>query len=71
MVARALFLTMRSRPDIRLVVAFLCTRVREPTTYDWFKLVRMMDYLKKTKNECLSFALDDTETSRMDCEYYD
>ena len=25
MVARALFLTMRSRPDIRLAVAFLCT----------------------------------------------
>ena len=34
-VAKALFLTMRARPDIRLTVAFLCTRVKEPTSYDW------------------------------------
>ena len=33
-VAKALFLTMRARPDIRLAVAFLCTRVKEATTYD-------------------------------------
>ena len=39
MVAKALFLNMRSRPDIRLAVAFLCTRVKEPTTHDWHKLL--------------------------------
>ena len=60
-VAKALFLTMRARPDIRLVVAFLCTRVREPTTYDWFKLVRMMDYLKKTENDSLSIRMDNMD----------
>ena len=60
MVAKALFLTMRSRPDIRLAVAFLCTRVKEPTTYDWHKLVRMMDFLKRTAMECLTLSLDDT-----------
>ena len=43
MVAKSLFLTMRARPDIKLTVAFLCTRVKEPTTYDWFKLTRMME----------------------------
>ena len=58
-VAKALFLTMRARPDIRLTVAFLCTRVKEPTTYDWFKLVRMMDYLKKTANDSLTIRLGD------------
>ena len=58
-VAKALFLTMRARPDIRLTVAFLCTRVKEPTTYDWFKLVRMMDYLKKTENDSLTIRLGD------------
>ncbi len=58
LVAKALFLTMRSRPDIRLAVAFLCTRVLEPTTYDWFKLQRMMNFLYKTQTECLTLALD-------------
>ena len=61
MVAKALFLTMRARPDIRLAVAFLCTRVKESTTYDWFKLVRMMDFLKRTETECLTIALDDSK----------
>ena len=60
-VAKALFLTMRARPDIRLTVAFLCTRVRQPTTYDWFKLVRMMEYLKKTQDDCLTIRLDNME----------
>ena len=61
-VAKALFLTMRSRPDIRLAVAFLCTRVKEPSTYDWFKLVRMMNFLKRTKQDCLTLAIDDSNT---------
>ena len=58
MVAKALFLTMRSRPDIRLAVAFLCTRVKNPTTYDWFKLQRMMNFLHRTQSECLTLGLD-------------
>ena len=57
--AKALFLTMRARPDIRLTVAFLCTRVKEPTTYDWFKLTRMMNYLKKMVDDCLIIKLGD------------
>ena len=60
-VVKALFLTMRARPDIRLTVAFLCTRVRQPTTYDWFKLVRMMEYLNKTQDDCLTICLDNME----------
>ena len=52
--AKALFLAMRSRPDIRLTVAFPCTRVQEPTTCDWMKLVRMMNFLKATKTHCLT-----------------
>ena len=63
-VAKALFLTMRARPDIRLTVAFLCTRVKEPTTYDWFKLVRMMDYLKKTANDSLTIRLGDMSETK-------
>ena len=57
MVAKALFLTMRARPDIRLAVAYLYTRVKEPTTYDWFKLVCMMNFLKKTRYDSLTISL--------------
>ena len=58
MVAKALFLTMRSRPDIRQTVAFLCTRVKQPTSYDWIKLKRMMEFLHKTKEDCLILRND-------------
>ena len=58
--AKALFLTMRSRPDIRLTVAFPCTRVREPTTCDWMKLVRMMNFLKATQDDCLTLKSNGT-----------
>ena len=57
-VAKSLFLTMRARPDIRLTVAFLCTRVKEPTNYDWFKLERMMNYLRLTQSDCLILRFD-------------
>ena len=57
-VAKALFLAMRARPDIKLAVAFLCTRVREPTTYDWVKLVRMMDFLQATSEDSLTLESD-------------
>ena len=57
-VAKSLFLTKRARPDILTTVAFLCTRVREPTTLDWTKLVRLMDFLCKTKKDCLTLRSD-------------
>ncbi len=58
MVAKALFLTMRARPDIRLTVAYLCTRVQQPTSQDWMKLVKMMNFLKRTKEDCLTLRSD-------------
>jgi len=48
-VYQALFLSMRSRTDVQLPVAFLCTRVKEPDTDDWAKLIRMMSYLRRYK----------------------
>ena len=62
MVAKGLFLSKRSRPDIQMTIAFLCTRVREPTMEDWGKLHRVMDYLKRTKDECLVMKMDETGT---------
>jgi hypothetical protein len=57
-VAKALFVAKRSRPDIQVPVAFLCTRVREPTEEDWLKLTRMMKFLKDTKDDCLILGAD-------------
>ena len=48
-VYQALFLSMRSRTDIQLPVAFLCTRVKDPDVDDWAKLIRMMSYLNRYK----------------------
>jgi hypothetical protein len=47
-VAKGLFLASRGRPDIQPTIAFLCTRVNEPTRNDWIKLRWMMIYLRGT-----------------------
>jgi hypothetical protein len=49
-VAQLLFLCKRARPDIQTAVAFLCTRVQYPDIDDYKKLVRVIKYLRKTKD---------------------
>ena len=48
MTAQLLFATKRVRPDIQVTVAYLCTRVREPTEDDYLKLTRGIRYLCNT-----------------------
>ena len=48
MMARLLFAAKRAQPDIQVVVAYLCTRVREPTEYNYLKLTRVIRYLRNT-----------------------
>ena len=57
-VAKALFVAKRARPDILPTVSFLCTRVKQPTEEDWFKLVRMMKFLYGTQEDCLILKAD-------------
>ena len=45
MVARFFFIAKRTRPDIQLAVAFLCTRVKQPTQSDYLKLTRLVRYI--------------------------
>ncbi len=52
-VARLLYLSKRSRPDIMMVVAFLCTGVMRATTEDRQKLERVLGYLKGTADYTL------------------
>ncbi|MCP4273445.1 MAG: hypothetical protein GY781_16070, partial [Gammaproteobacteria bacterium] len=44
LVAKALFMCKRARPDIQTTVAFLTTRVQAPDKDDWKKLGRLMRY---------------------------
>ena len=48
LVARLLFAAKRSRPDIQLSVAFLCSCVKNPTEEDYRKLGRVIGYIQKT-----------------------
>ena len=58
-VAKGLFLCNRARPDIKQVIALLCTRVKAPNQDDWDKLVRLMLFLHATKLDCLILCVDD------------
>jgi len=49
-VAKLLYLSKRVRPDILTAVAFLSTRVQEPTEEDWTKLDRLLKYINCTKD---------------------
>lgn len=57
-VAKCLFLCKRARPDIQTAVAFLTTRVIDPDTDDWKKLLRLLSYLKGTKELVLTLEVD-------------
>ena len=57
-VAKLLFLCKRGQPDIQTAVAFLCTRVREPTSDDENKLTRVIRYLRGTKDLTLRLRAD-------------
>jgi hypothetical protein len=59
-VAKALYISKRARPDTSLAIAFLTTRVREPDVDDWKKLKHLMDYLRATKDLPLILGADNT-----------
>lgn len=66
MVTKALFLCKRGQPDIMTVVAFLSTRVKEPDHNDWKKIVRMVQYLKCTRELVLTLSADNANI----CKWY-
>jgi hypothetical protein len=58
MVAKALFLCKRARPDIQPTIAVLCTRVKGPNEADWAKLVRLMKYLNGMRELKLTLSAE-------------
>jgi hypothetical protein len=57
-VAKLLFLCKRGRPDIQTAIAFLCTRVQQPTKHDFNKLSLAIKYLRKTSDLILRLSAD-------------
>jgi hypothetical protein len=55
---KSLFVAKRARQDIAPAVAFLSTRVKAPTEQDWFKLKKMLRFLKATLNDKPRFEVD-------------
>jgi hypothetical protein len=47
-VAKALYLVKRARPDASVSIAYLTTRVRAPDVDDWRKLGHLIEYLRST-----------------------
>jgi hypothetical protein len=58
-VAKLLWVSQRSRPDMELDVSFLCTRVQHPTVEDWGKLRRGLKFLKRTRADRRIMGADD------------
>ena len=50
LVEKLLFIGKRARTDLQTAISFLSTRVREPDTDNYKELIRLMKYLKSTKD---------------------
>jgi len=61
-VMKAMFLCKRGRPDINMGLSFWATRVKEPTESDWSKLLNIMNFLRKIKDDVLRLEADDTQS---------
>jgi hypothetical protein len=57
--AKALCITKRARPDISLAIAFLTMGVRSTNTEDWKKLRHVMEYLRGDRDRPLILGTDD------------
>lgn len=58
-VAKGLFASKRAWPDINMVIAFLCTRVKHPTAEDWEKLMRLLKYINGSRKDKLVLGAHD------------
>ena len=61
-VMKGMFLAKRGRQDIMTGIAYLSTKVTNSSENDWWKLKRLMLYLKNTANEVCRLEAGDTQT---------
>ena len=57
-VAKALYMVKRARPDALVSIAFLTTRVHSPNVNDWRKLGHLIEYLCSTIDMPLTLGAD-------------
>ncbi len=57
-VAKALYITKRARPDISLAIAFLTMQVRSLVIENWEKLRHLMEYLRGDRDRPLILGTD-------------
>lgn len=58
-VAKLLYVAKRCRLDVQLAIAFLTTRVKDPTAEDWNKLKQILQYLHRTIDKFLTLRAND------------
>ena len=63
-VAKGLYISTRSRPNIIPTISLLCGRVKEPNTSDKEKLIRLLKYLNGTKELHLTLRYDKMSLAR-------
>ena len=63
-VAKGLFVSNRSRPDVLPTISVLSSRVRNPNQSDWVKCCRFVKYLDSTRDLHLVLHYDDTSIVR-------
>jgi hypothetical protein len=61
-VMKGMFLCKGGHQDIQPAVAFMATRVTKPNEGDWKKLVKMMNFLKATKNNIATMSTNDSNS---------
>jgi len=69
LVAKLLYLCDRTRQDIQMAVAFLCTRVKSPDKDDYKKLTRVIQYLRDTTKMMLTIEPDNNPRWWVDSSY--
>ena len=62
LVARLLYASKRARPDIAVAIAFLCTRVKQPTEEDYAKLGKVITYVRDSIHIPLILGADGSGT---------
>jgi hypothetical protein len=55
-VAKTLFICKRARPDLQTAVSFLCKRVKDCREDDYKKLKRMLQFIRRTKDDYLTLS---------------
>ena len=60
-VMKLMFLCKRGQSDVSTAVVYLSSRMKHPTEEDWKKLIKVLSYLKATRNNLLTLEADNDQ----------